>query len=472
MKKQVFKMLRLITVLMLVMIMPIESFAAAVSDSIQLTGENGVQAQAASEDGDTSASRRRVTVTLSSTYAATDGVTSLQFSLNIKQGSDPKFVFEKSLKEKASITEYRYDSKTGQMNLYISGTKQLFHENDPLKIGYVSLESAAATVSVVENSLKYVYGTELRNAHDTIGGSDHIGSVEHAHIFDKPGENDWTWIDAENDGESPACTVKATCTDCGDTFTFDCIVSEDTKQSVAPTCVKEGATVYIATVELNTAHTGKTTYTNPKTKKVTIPATGQHNYSYTDNKDGETHTKTCTVCGDTSTEDHTFDTNHSCTLCQGEHTHSYGENPIPEFRWGGTDEAPVCEAALICVECKRAATLPCSLEGPKEVEPTCTEPGKKIYTAVFYGHDNKRYSSSDYDSDKVVLTGEPAKGHSYDEKADYQWSEDYTSCTAVLTLYCMPGKAFRGNACCKEFHCTYLCGRRKDRLYSGADLSR
>ena len=435
MKKQVIKMLRLLIVLMLVLIMPVESFAAAASGSIQLAGESGAQAQAASEDGDTPASRRRVTVKLSSTYAAVDGVTSLQFSLKIEQGTAPAFVFEKSLQEKASITEYRYDSTSGQMNLYISGTKQLFHGNDPLKIGYVTLESAAATVSVVENSLKYVYGTELRSAHENEGGSDQIGSVEHTHIFDGPDEDTWIWTDApvSQDGSEtaagPECTVKATCLDCGDTVIFDCVVEAE---RVEPTCAKAGSITYKATVELNTSSTGKKTYTNPDNKTVEIPATGKHSYTYKDNGNGENHEKICQVCGETVTEAHNFDENKICKDCQGEHTHSY-KKAEPEFRWSGTEEEPECTGVLKCDTCGKETMVSCKILDPVEKEATCTEPGKLIYTASFYGNDSKLYSSSDYGQDKEVLTGEPAKGHSYGEKAEYQWSEDHKTCTAVLT---------------------------------------
>ena len=45
-----------------------------------------------------------------------------------------------------------------------------------------------------------------------------------------------------------------------------------------------------------------------------IPARG-HVYEYTDNEDGETHTKECTVCGDSETEDHDFGTSGTAAAC-------------------------------------------------------------------------------------------------------------------------------------------------------------
>lgn len=157
MKKHVLRILRFISVFAFVILLPMQSYAA-VSDEIQLSG---------AESARTLERQRTIDVTLSSSHAAVDGVTSLQFSLKIENEEKPEFVFDEGIVGKAKITEFRYDA--GIMNVYVSGTTPLFPADtlEPLKIGCVALTSSKASVSVVPNSLKYVYGTELREANNT-----------------------------------------------------------------------------------------------------------------------------------------------------------------------------------------------------------------------------------------------------------------------------------------------------------------
>lgn len=487
MKKQVLKMLKLITMLLLVIIMPIESFAATVSDEIQLT-EDGVQAQADSKGRAASASNRRITVALSSTYAAVDGVSSLQFSLQVEKGVDPKFVFNSSLMEKASITEYRYDSTTGQMNIYVSGTKQLFDSNgDPLKIGYVSLVSADATVRVIPDSLKYVYGTKLR---DTVTTDDSVDSVEHQHVFDTPAADAWIWTAAGESGKNPSCTVEATCLECGDTFSFDCVVSEDAEQSKAPTCTEDGITIYKASAELNTKHEGKKIYTNPNVYTETFPAIGHeftdyvsnndatcledgtktancnhgcgaidtiadegsrtgHTLSYTDSKDGYYHFVTCKDCSLNIKEPHSFKDD-VCTSCgaekpaEAEHTHIYGE---PEINW--SEDYTSFTATFTCTaddctadDTKSFTTEEYSTDGGKIVsEPTCQKAGEMCYTATF------TFNGKEYKYTKNVDI--PAVDHKF---TDYK-PDNNANCTKDGTL---------------TAECDYGCGKTNTKIDEGS----
>ena len=107
------------------------------------------------------------TVTLVSPYAVQEGISSLGFSLSVEPSgaADVEFQFEGSL---AEILEYRYDKDNRKLNVYVAGTEALFAEGtDSLKVGRVIVRDAnggetAAKVSVVENSLQYVCGTELK----------------------------------------------------------------------------------------------------------------------------------------------------------------------------------------------------------------------------------------------------------------------------------------------------------------------
>ncbi|MGM9552706.1 MAG: Ig domain-containing protein [Faecousia sp.] len=73
------------------------------------------------------------------------------------------------------------------------------------------------------------------------------------------------------------------------------------------------------TKESTCAETGEMTFACAcgETRTQTIAATSYHNYTYTDNGDG-THTSTCSVCGDTVTEEHIY--TDSCCICGARRT--------------------------------------------------------------------------------------------------------------------------------------------------------
>ena len=111
-------------------------------------------------------------VTLVSSHAAREGISSLQFSLEIKSASADKVEFQFD-SNTAKVSEFRYHEDTGILNIYIAGTEALFDENNPelLTIGRVVVldtrqNDTPATISVVPDSLYYVYGTELKQAED------------------------------------------------------------------------------------------------------------------------------------------------------------------------------------------------------------------------------------------------------------------------------------------------------------------
>ena len=106
------------------------------------------------------------TVTVVSQHAAKEGISSLCFSLSVESADavGVEFQFGES---KAKILDYRYDQATGSIHIYLAGTEALFAEGaDALTVGRIKVldgngHEVAATVSAVENSLRYVYGTEL-----------------------------------------------------------------------------------------------------------------------------------------------------------------------------------------------------------------------------------------------------------------------------------------------------------------------
>ncbi len=107
------------------------------------------------------------TVTIIFPSAAAEEISSLQFSVTVDAGNAERveFAFDES---NAKITEYRYNKDEKKLNVYVAGTEALFADStNALKMGRVIVldgdgKEAAATVSVIADSVQYVYGTELR----------------------------------------------------------------------------------------------------------------------------------------------------------------------------------------------------------------------------------------------------------------------------------------------------------------------
>lgn len=110
-------------------------------------------------------------VTLDSSHAAKEGISSCCFSLTVEpeNGNHVEFVFAGDL---AEIMEYRYNADEKKLNVYVAGKDSLFPAGtESLAIGKVvvtdgSGNSGTATVSVDEGSLQFVYGAEARIMED------------------------------------------------------------------------------------------------------------------------------------------------------------------------------------------------------------------------------------------------------------------------------------------------------------------
>lgn len=99
-----------------------------------------------------------------------------------------------------------------------------------------------------------------------------------------------------------------------------------------------------------------------------------HSYAYTDNGDG-THTKSCQDGDDTSIEEHSY-VEGGCEFCGAkEHVHSYEKSV---FSW--SDDYSSSTATFTC-ECDDSHTIDAKVT-VQETAATCTEDGKKVYTAT------------------------------------------------------------------------------------------
>ena len=107
-------------------------------------------------------------VSLISNHAELDNINTLQLSLQLDSDiviANAYFNFEEI---NAKVATYRYKADSNQINIYISGTKNLFiDDSDGLVLGTVVAEdedgyAIPVKLSVVEDSLKYVYLNQLQ----------------------------------------------------------------------------------------------------------------------------------------------------------------------------------------------------------------------------------------------------------------------------------------------------------------------
>ena len=118
-------------------------------------------------------------VTLDSSHAAKEGISSCCFSLTVEAGAGDTVTFEFS-GSNAGVMEYRYNKNDNTMNIYLAGTNPLFAEGtQSLDIGRVVVQGGnggqgSAVVGVEDGSLQYVYGSQTR----TMEGVSNPGDVQ------------------------------------------------------------------------------------------------------------------------------------------------------------------------------------------------------------------------------------------------------------------------------------------------------
>lgn len=103
--------------------------------------------------------------------AAAEEIASVQISLSVRTDSDgARIEFVPDSELAAKITESRYHSDTGILNIYLAGTEALFSASKPLSAGKVTISggSASAVVEVVEDSVRFVRGGEVVKAEGEI----------------------------------------------------------------------------------------------------------------------------------------------------------------------------------------------------------------------------------------------------------------------------------------------------------------
>ena len=249
-------------------------------------------------------------------------------------------------------------------------------------------------------------GKAVYTAKGTFDGKEYtdVKEVEISASGHAYGTPEFNWSD-----DYTTCTAVFICESCNDEQKIECDITSETTD---PTCTGDGKTVYTATVSFTDKE-----YTD--TQEEVITATG-HTYEYTDNGDG-THTKVCTAGDDTAAEPHTYQDG-TCTYCGAEepkeHIHEYG---TPEFNW--LEDYTTCTAVFTCKDGDDQQSIECEVTD-EVTDATCTENGKAIYTAkVTFG--DKEYT--DVKEQEI-----PASGHTYGTP-EFNWSEDYQTCTAVFT---------------------------------------
>jgi len=274
--------------------------------------------------------------------------------------------------------------------------------------------------------------------------------VKFDHVHDY-GEPEWSWTE-----DFSAATATFTC-ECGDVQTVEAVVTTET---VDASCTEAGKTVYTAVAVFE-----ETEYTD--VKETEIPATGhtpaepvkENETEPTCTEDGGYDKVVyCSVCGEelsrehvvipatghtpaepvkenevapTCTEAGSYDEVVYCSVCGVELSretktvdaigHAYGE---PEWTW---TEENTASAKFVCANCGDEQIVE-AVVSSETFEPTCTEAGKTVYTAV------ATFEEVEY-TDTKEIEGEPALGHSYGEP-EWTWTEDFTATAKFVCSVC------------------------------------
>lgn len=165
-----------------------------------------VQVRAAGGDG--FGLDEKGTVTVLSRHAAKEEISSLCFSLQVESADADRveFQFEADV---AEVQEFRYDEDAKRLNVYVAGTEALFAAGtESLTVGRIVVldtggREAAAKVNVVEDSLQYVYGSELKTMQDLdLPGTVQIGSAGGAQDSNEGQDSDGEQ-DSDEEQDSP-----------------------------------------------------------------------------------------------------------------------------------------------------------------------------------------------------------------------------------------------------------------------------
>ncbi len=240
-------------------------------------------------------------------------------------------------------------------------------------------------------------------------------SSGHTHVYQEP---EWNW----KKYESAKATL--TCKDCGEEFILKASVK---KETTAPTCTKDGETVYTASVERDgmifknkkTVEKERTGHTFPLIQITT---------NATETCEKPIYTRDCYMCSACGKyfEDQTAKKELSRTSVgyKPPLKHTYSQDPV--WTWPAQN---VATATFICDVCNAQKPAAATVKLTQTTStPTCEVPGTCIYTATV-NFQNKRYQDENPNGEI------PAKGHNLKlDPAGLQYKCTRPGCTYTVPL--------------------------------------
>ena len=316
---------------------------------------------------------------------ANDGYYTLPWSTVEISGNDIQEISAEWIEDGVLITSDNFE------NVTVIGK----HDDEVKEISF-STNQDKVLIAEEDNTLIALIDTDNDGIYDT----DINDMEDHSHAYGSP-TFEWS-------KDYKSCVAVFTCKDGDDVQRIDCEVTSDTTD---PTCMEDGKAVYTAKVSFVGAE-----FT--ETKEEVLPAIG-HSYEYKDNGDG-THTKACSSCDISEAEVHTYEEG-TCKYCKAEepkeHSHSYSS---PEFEW--SEDYQSCTAVFTCKDGDDVQRIDCEVTS-EITDATCTEDGKTVYAATV------NFAGATFTDEQTEIIN--ATGHTYN-KAEFEWSEDYQSCMAVI----------------------------------------
>lgn len=263
-----------------------------------------------------------------------------------------------------------YDQLEGKANVGVSAIIARDVDAD------ITVENAEGVTCETGGEVTYVASYKID---DTTYEATTTGYMDaRGHEYEKP---EFSW---KGDASNPICEVFFKCKygDVAARYSSEdknskVVIKEESDQQKQPSCTDKGEKVYSATITVTHNEGKEETYTTKSdTNGVYEVAALGHDYE------------------------------------------------APKFEWGEDKENATCKAIFSCKrnECDHKTEEACEIVVVKNVNPTCTEKGKKDVKAVV-DFNGERYES------EVKLYEVDAKGHKYGEST-FVWEANYENCTA------------------------------------------
>ncbi|MDE6035061.1 MAG: hypothetical protein K2G36_04045, partial [Ruminococcus sp.] len=212
-------------------------------------------------------------IILSSDHAETDGISTIQINLQVEPEADAEISVVFAPEIDIKVSEYRYDTATNLLNIYMSDSQPLFSDSQFLNVGTVSVtdtdgNAVPYTITQTEDSLKYIYDNAVIDVEADIDIVTTTTTTTEELVTTTTTTT--TTSDTETDTETTTTTSSETTTSTSMTLTsVDMTTVSRTSTTSATTSTTSTTSATTTSTTTTTTTTTETTTAKPVTTKTT-----------------------------------------------------------------------------------------------------------------------------------------------------------------------------------------------------------